>query len=119
MDIGPIMASGTVGHVNHHGQAWVMSDVQMKAMEQSVSSNMVSNIVSLDLVDFSNTSMQNRRDCSYMMHDPEDNGEHHRADWRKGQRLNFSLKISTRTNAKDRREIKPVFIQAWNVRVVQ
>merc|ERR1719300_162579 len=112
VDIGRIMVSGTIGHVNDHGLAWVMSDVQMKAMEESNGSNMVSNIISLEMCNVVNTSIQNRRDCSYMIHDPLDMD----TEWKKGERVRFGLKISTRSNLKDRRGIKSCFIQAWSAR---
>jgi len=110
VDIGRIVVSGTIGHVNDQGLAWVMSDVQMKVMEESSGTNMVSNIISLEMCNVVNTSIQNRRDCSYMVHDPKES----HMEWQKGQRVSFGLKISTRSNLKDRKRIKPCFVQAWN-----
>jgi len=119
--IGLVTVSGHIKHVNDNGTVWVMGDVEMEAIEEVESGRnenpkMVSKIVAVRFRDISNTSLQGRnQDCSYMVHDPVDYGKARSAEvWRRGKRVNFNLKISTRTNPRVRTLRKPVFCQAWN-----
>ena len=118
VDVQPIIVSGAVDTVNHHGKVWVMSDVQVQVTEFSESTNMVTNMISLELINLSNTSVLHRRNCSYMIHDPEDQGGRVQRTLRKGMRVDFCLKVSTRSNMKDKSRVKPCFNQAWNMQVV-
>ena len=63
MDISPITVTGYIGHINHHGQSWVHSDVRVTALEElaipdAPRTGIASQIVSVELSDISNTSMQ-------------------------------------------------------------
>jgi len=126
----PVAVSGSINHVNQYGQTWVASDVQIDAVEQvsgghnQPRSNMISNIVSLALRNVSFTSLQQRANASYMLHDPErhatdhnlqQNGGHDQR-WRRGLALTLCLKLSTRTNPKCHDLRKLVFCQCWNVK---
>jgi len=123
VDIGPITVSGHIKHVNDHDTVWVMGDVEMTAIEevecgQNENRKMVTKIVAVDLKDISLTSLQGRsQDGCYMVHDPVNHGKAHSVgSWRRGKRVNFNLKISTRSNLRVRTKRKAVFCQAWNVR---
>lgn len=121
--IAPIRVSGQINHVNQYGQSWVTSDVQIDAVELSdvhnTANSMVSNIVHFALRNVSHTSLQQRTNASYLVHDPERETAKHRPPeiWRRGLPLTLSLKLSTRTNRKCRALRKPVFVQGWNVKV--
>lgn len=106
VDIAPIVVSGRINDVNQYGQSWVTSDVQIDAMEQATASrsNMIQNVVSFQLRNVSYTSLQQRTNAiaSYMVHDPERDGDHDHPEeiWRGGLQLMLCLKLSTRTNCK-------------------
>jgi len=119
--IRPVVVSGRINHVNQYGQTWVTSDVQIDAVEQVASkpSNLVSNIISFRVSNVSHTSLQQRTNSSYMLHDPEREGRQGPPEkWKRGLPLNLCLKLSTRTNPKCRQIRKPIFVQGWNVKVV-
>lgn len=115
----PVAVSGRINHVNQYGQTWVTSDVQIDAVEQVAASrsNMVSDIVSLALRNVSHTTLQQRANASYMVHDPENDGDQPEEIWRRGLTLTLCLKLSTRTNRKCNDLRKAVFVQGWNVKV--
>lgn len=58
--ISPIIVSGTINHINTFGQVWITSDLQIIAIEEisSLPSSLIGNIVSLDLTNISNRSLQ-------------------------------------------------------------
>jgi len=124
VDIGRVMVSGRIKHINDHGTVWVTSDLEMEAIEQRSASReespnknstkMVSEIVSVEMTDLSNMPPDNER-CSYMVHDPERLEQQLVKYWREGIAVRFCLKVSTRTNQRVQGQIKPIFIQAWDV----
>mmetsp|Transcript_26726 Transcript_26726/g.43737 ORF Transcript_26726/g.43737 Transcript_26726/m.43737 type:complete len:500 (-) Transcript_26726:439-1938(-) len=114
----PVFVSGKVNHINKFKAAWITCDVQIQAIEEvrdaaiETQKLLVSNIVSVDITNMSDTSLQHR-DSSYMVHDPE-----HQDDYQlhKGLAVQCCLKLSTRTNRKQSSRQKPVFVQVWNVK---
>ena len=117
INIKPIIIKGHINHINNYNQAWITSDLQIDAIEEVNNNNnnnnaLISNIISLKLTNISHKSLQ-RRDASYLHHDPESN-----IKLEKGLAVKFSLKLSTRTNPKNNNIRKPVFVQCFGVKLL-
>merc|ERR1712216_879202 len=100
----PIVVSGSINHVNHMGNTWILSDIGVSAKEVITSSNggkqwkerqrTGGDIVSLELSNLEDTSIQKRRGCSYFIHDPDQHGVNTPWRFRTGERVSFRLKLS-------------------------
>jgi len=115
LNIEPVVVSGSVNHVNRAGNTWILSDVKVDGMEQ-LEEDAASNIVSLRLQNVEDTTIQDRRGCSYYVHDPDQSGSNPTWKWRRGERVRFNVKLSTRTNANERGTRRLKFVQCYNVR---
>jgi len=120
----PVIVNGKVNQMNKFKAAWIISDVQIKAIEEvphfgdanAANDNkklLVANIVYVDIANVSDVSLQHR-DSSYMLHDPEHLDILHQLH--KGMAVQCCLKLSTRTNRKHSCRQKPVYVQVWNVK---
>lgn len=122
----PIVVSGSINHVNGVGNTWVLSDVAMTAIEQVTGRwrthqqrmNAQSDIVSFQISNVEDTSCSQRRGCSYFIHDPNERGVNQPWKWTVGQKVSFSMKLSTRSNVTHRGAPKDKFVQCWNVKAM-
>jgi len=114
LHIEPVLVSGSVNNVNRGGNSWILSDVKVDGMEQ-IEEDEASQIVSLRLQNVEDTTVQDRRGCSYYVHDPDQSGSNPNWRWRRGERVCFNLKLSTRTNANERGSRRLKFVQCFNV----
>lgn len=110
----PAKMSGIINNVMNDGNnIWVTSSLRVRAMEHrdemTKSSGKCGRIASIEMRDF-RTGMYNvNAPDSYMVHD------WHQCIGKRGDRVTFCMKLSTKSNQKLSGAVRPVHVQAWNV----
>jgi len=139
LEIEPVVVSGSINHVNRMGNIWILSDIGVSAKEENhgnfgwreISRKRSSGhlggttagggeIVSLELSDLEDTSIQKRRGCSYFIHDPDEYGVNTPWRFKIGEKVSFRLKLSTRssTTPEIQEATKDRFVQCWDVQLM-